>query len=1202
MVRRSASSLLVALVAAACSEPSGPFAERSPASPSLSSVALRVGSVAADGTTPATVTVRALDDQGAPIPGALVGVTYASGATVTPASPTTDATGTVEITITSETPTADAVDVSVDGVVLGVAPVLAFHDCEYRAFVDGACAPPKMIRLDPALPTTWGGVAPRRIAVADMDGNGLADVAVADPDGQAIQVLVALGDGTFSPRWRHDAGAAVQDLVVADVTGDAIQDVVTVANGRIEVLPGVGDGTLREAVPQAEVAPAEVGEAADLDADGDLDLVTRIPGGVGVALNDGAGAFPAHVAYAATEPPQSTLMATAIAVGDLDGDERPDVAAVFGPTSEVVVRLGAGGGALGPPAGYPTGTSPSAIALADLDEDGRIDVVTANYGAAAANQDRTVSVLLGGGDGSLGVGVEYPTGPNPVSIVAADLDRDGHADVVTADANGASATVLLGDGSGHLARTAAYEAGQVPRQVVVARIDRDALPDLVALDGAQGVVRGIRGLGDGRFAAPRFGGFVDYSGPMAVADVGGDGVKDVITAPFTSGIVTVAVAPGRGDGTLGAATTTTFVGDPGSGVAVAAGDLDGDGRADLVVPVTGDNAVGVLLAEAHGTLTFDATYAVGNGPAAAAIGDVDGDGDADVVVADGAWDGGTVTVLLGDGLGAFSAGGRFTAGGFPRAVALADLDADGDLDAVIGGASGWELRVMKGDGAGSFTLTGAWGAGSASFETPSVAVADLDGDGHLDAVATDPGGHRVGVFFGVGDGTFSERVTHDVGMTPNALALGDVDGDTLLDVVTADVDSGTVTLLRGAGGGSFAAGSSHLAREAPRTITAARMDCDALDDVVLQTVRFTQIMPGTADGLEGWTPLLLGRRPSALASGDLDGDGVEDVVAVSSESASLGVALGLGHGGFARFTPYGIAGSPTEVAVGDLDGDGHPDLAVTHVSSYDGTSTVGVLLGRGDGTFDAEVTRAAGTGGTHLALGDVDGDGTLDVAVSGTPSASLLRGNGDGTFADPVALPTAPGSIPGWATGTPTCVGLALGDLDGDGTLDVITSNRSTDGADRSLDEVAILLGAGSGAFEPRIALPAWYPYRPVVADLDGDGDRDVVATSNGAVLTVLVNAGDGTFEAVTLQVPMSGISAAAADLDLDGDDDLVTVGWSGLAVHRNEGGLAFDSFTFLLPVQVASLVLADLDGDGRPDVVPLGQGSGALPLLNREP
>lgn len=275
-----------------------------------------------------------------------------------------------------------------------------------------------------------------------------------------------------------------------------------------------------------------------------------------------------------------------------------------------------------------------------------------------------------------------------------------------------------------------------------------------------------------------------------------------------------------------------------------------------------------------------------------------------------------------------------------------------------------------------------------------------------------------------------------------------------------------------------------------------------------------------------------GSSPSSAVVMDLDGDGQLDLVTANSGDHSVSVLLGRGKGAFQARVDYPLAGSGTAVAAADLNGDGKPDIVVTSTGNGD---VVSVLLGRGDGTlqprsdFPAPLSLA-------FAVADVNRDGKLDVAVTGADvgSVSVLLGNGDGTLQPKVDVPI--GQDP---------LSIAIADVNGDGKPDLIVGDTTTKYV------VGALLGNGDGTFQPQIdssstAIPNAVMQATAIAvgDIDGDGKLDMIAvadmTGDGTLdlvvtsrdtstVSVLAGTGHGTFERLFAFPVASGPSAVAA-------------------------------------------------------------------------
>jgi ATP:corrinoid adenosyltransferase len=345
--------------------------------------------------------------------------------------------------------------------------------------------------------------------------------------------------------------------------------------------------------------------------------------------------------------------------------------------------------------------SPLAVAVGDFTNDGNMDIVTANSG-------RTVSVLLGNGNGTFtaATGSPYPVGSVPRAVAVGDFTGDGNLDIVTANYNDGTVSVLLGNGNGTF--TAATGS-----------------PYSVGLSN----------------------GYTQRTNAVAVGDFTGDGNLDIVTANDGTGSGTVSVLLGNGKGAFTAATGSPYPVDPvvGSLTAVAVGDFTGDGNLDIVTADfnydnnDGTGTVSVLLGNGKGAFTVatGSPYPVGGGPRGVAVGDFNHDGNLDIVTAN--FDDGTVSVLLGNGKGAFTAatGSPYPVGGGPRGVAVGDFNHDGNLDIVTANGDG-TVSVWLGNGKGTFTTKRTFTVGTSSASGtssfPAAAAGDFTNDGYLDGI------------------------------------------------------------------------------------------------------------------------------------------------------------------------------------------------------------------------------------------------------------------------------------------------------------------------------------------------------------------------------------------------------------------------------------------------------------------------------------
>ncbi|HKV82886.1 MAG TPA: FG-GAP-like repeat-containing protein, partial [Candidatus Sulfotelmatobacter sp.] len=563
--------------------------------------------------------------------------------------------------------------------------------------------------------------------------------------------------------------------------------------------------------------------------------------------------------------------------------------------------------------------------------------------------------------------------------------------------------------------------------------------------------------------------------------------------------------------------------------------------------------VSVLLGNGDGTFQAVRNFPVGEAPVSVAVGDFNGDGIPDLAIGnagDPMMDGqpGSVSVLLGNGDGTFRPAASLSAGESPSSVAVGDFNRDGHFDLAVTDLLSGSVWVLLGNGDGSFQTGQSFPTDSASGSLPeAVAVGDLNGDSKPDLIVANNKWDTYSVLLGNGDGTFGPPVSFAAGGAPEAEAIGDFNGDGVLDLAGVNSASGTVSVLLGFGDGSLQAARSYPTNGPFFSLVAADFNGDGKLDVVTPG----SLLLGNGDGtFQAPRTLVSGADPFSVAVGDFNGDGKLDLAVADNGSNNVYILLGNGDGTFQPALAFDVGAPARSVVVGDFNGDGKPDLAITNVGCLNcPPSTVAVLLGNGDGTFQTARVFAVGSDPQSVAVGDLNGDGKLDLVIAdGVNGAIVLLGNGDGTFqqAQFLAAGTFPASV-------------AVRDLNGDGKADLVVANSASGGAPGA---VFLLLGNGDGTFQTAKNLSTLGDlWSVVVGDFNGDGKPDLAVASADAAY-VLVGNGDGNFQAPQpFAASGDGLSIASGDFHGDGKLDLaISNDSSTLSVLRNNTVQAFFS------------------------------------------
>ena len=709
------------------------------------------------------------------------------------------------------------------------------------------------------------------VATGDFNGDGKLDVVNIDYSSD-LNVILGNGDGTFQAPITLNIANGVNvyyAITVGDFNGDHLLDVALwatdVITGNMDVLIYLGNGAGGLTFSGSYAAPGSNSflpgpnslVAADVNGDGKLDLVALTPyNGVFIFLGKGDGTFQTPVAYA-TGCTTGTGPCNGLAVGDLNGDGKPDLALEANETT--------GGG---------------------------------------------ISILLNNGSGAFGTATYYPVGIGGVfaagGIAIGDVNGDKKPDVVVGSSS-VTAIVYLNQGAGTFAVKGTV--GSVPlnptNNVVLADINNDKKLDIIVPDGA-GDVFTFYGTGKGTFTAgPAYPLQAQNNGGndlVAVGDFNGDGTLDVLD---TNGLETNTVSLGRGDGTFQTnqiyAYNTNLVANN-----IATADFNGDGFPDTAQSLTGGK-IGINLGSSHGVLgtasLVVASTCANNAVEWVAAGDVNGDGKADIVATLQDYNGAgcqnnTVAVLTGKGTGKFNKAVYYPTGSTAQEqiVYLVDVNGDGKLDIVTENSDG-SISVLLNKGNGTYSA-GVLNTGmSAINPLPNyLAFADFNGDGKMDiAVATNGNISAVYVLPGNGNGTFGAPIQTATPYYPITLAAADFNKDGKADLLVTTTANGCTNndrgyaYLKGNGDGTFAPGSLNcLPYQSPSIPVVADLNGDGKLDVVIAYYGGIPtgpvVLQGNGDGTFTNSEIFYSGRSvtSAAVVADFNGDGMPDIALLNS--------------------------------------------------------------------------------------------------------------------------------------------------------------------------------------------------------------------------------------------------------------------------------------------------------------------------------
>ena len=588
---------------------------------------------------------------------------------------------------------------------------------------------------------------------------------------------------------------------------------------------------------------------------------------------------------------------------------------------------------------------------------------------------------------------------------------------------------------------------------------------------------------------------------------------------------------------------------------VVVGDINGDGFADVLVPIWNDNEIAILHGNADGSLSPPQFLSIMQAYAVA-VGDMNGDGNADLVsISSDNYQASTVSVLLADGHGNLQPASQQTISGiYPTVVGRADLDGDGQPDLVlqVQPPEGYNLLVwLRNTGNGNFAPP----VTLAYLTEPHIALADFNRDGKPDLIYrmldVTTGNSFFHLLLNKGGGTFNDQAPvgfNGIVGIPTAI---DFNLDGIPDLVVQQIQSTTTTILysfRGNGDGSFTqVGQMNLSLS--YDFVTADFDHDGFPD--LAGANGQKILYLFGDGHGNFTPQeIVGSGTTVVGLGDINGDGLPDIVA-SDYSNFVTVSLGRKDRSFSSplvLSPPGWG----SVTLGDVNGDGFPDIFVGGVDDpADSLYLPGtVFLNQGNNSFASGVY----TDPSSFAIENLTSKGA---DLMGTTSSSLViwPNNGTSTFSpSPITVPTI--SLPG---------PVHIADMDGDGHPDIVTFNE-------------IFFGNGSYQFT---SVPLAIGPNFAVGDFNGDGRLDIISGSS-----VFLNKGNRRFQGAATNIPQ-GLLMAVGDFNGDGKDDMVlSDGGPTLSIwYSNGDGTFYQAAELNIGQQAGAFLVGDFNGDGRVDL-----------------
>lgn len=890
----------------------------------------------------------------------------------------------------------------------------------------------------------------------------------------------------------------------------------------------------------------------------DLAFTTRFAGGNGIATHT----FAQKTDFASSANPEG------IAAGDLNNDGKPDLA-VTNPGNNTVSLFMNSGATVAVPAYAPhtelaTGTTPRDIAIDDFDNDGNLDIVVSNSGAAS------VSVFRNQGTGTFAPKLDFAASTGAQAIATGDVDADGRADIVVVNKTAGTVSVLINTITGSNITFAAHSdftVGTSPAGVAMGDLNHDGRPEIAVTNSGSNTVSVFSNKSvPGTLS---IGLRIDHPTGTTPAGVAISRVNDNSQAEM--------IVVNKGDASItlyqafnqfglytyfGTKTNVTTMASPES---VVVHDLDGDGKLDLTVNGPGGISVLRNISPNSYTPTFEPKddFTAGTGVTDLVIADLDRDGFPDIATANGG--SGNVSVLHNTIFNVTSF--LPISAGTGSTVTIKGNSFTGATAVSFGGTPATSFTVVS-----STVITAVVGAGASGDVSVTTPLGTTTLGGFLFTNA--PVITSFTPLFGPA-GTVVTITGERFGATPeaNLVRFGAVEAE----ITAASATQLTVTVPAGATYDLITVTTNKYSSQSKLPFN----------------VRFTGPVNYTDNSFAPRVDFVAGVTPEGVAVGDFDDNGKPDVVVANLGSDDVSVFGNTSSAqaiALEKIFDMETGSGPVGVVVADLDGDGKQDIATAN----SGASTVSVIRNAsviGSISFQTNVDYATATNPQSIAVGDFDIDGRPDLVTANftnSGSVSILKNTSTVGLSFGAKQDIAVGSFP---------ADVAVGDFNNDGKPDLVVAiSNST--------KVAVLINNSvtSISFMPKVEYTVdAFPFNVAAADTDGDGDIDIFSGGSGGFTRVVLirNNGQGVFESASgPQILTEPTSFAVGDLNGDGKPDVVQTSGSAtgtMTVLRNGGTNAWNNFSYGTSPDPGGIAIADMNLDGFPDVIHTSRADGKV-------
>ncbi|CAF0957422.1 unnamed protein product [Adineta steineri] len=647
------------------------------------------------------------------------------------------------------------------------------------------------------------------LAAGDFNNDNQSDVVVANSDTDNINILFGLNNGLFTSPMTYSIGSdsSPQYVITGDIDKDNHLDIITLNSkeNTMSIIMNYGNGSFGQQKKYSTGSnsfPTSI-VMGDLNNDNRNDFVitNKQDDSIGIFLGFDYTSFQNEITYSIN----NTQGAEAVTVSDFNNDKYLDIAVVYWGSWQLAIFLGHSDGNFSLLTIYSTGSNSTPVALVvnDFNKDNHADIAIGYAGSNA------IGIFLGFGNGSFSNQVMFSTGidTEPYSLAVGDLNNDNRTDIVSVNINASNLGIFIGDGMGNFTLMETYLTGVAtqPRAAAIGDINNDGNMDIVVCTYITSAVYVFLGYGNGSFQTQVLYSVGDQSWPTSIilADFNNDSHLDVAVSNYNGN--NVGILLGLGDGTFDNVSTYS-TGDGARPSSLAVGDFNNDKVLDIAVPNYGTSTTVILFGFGDGTFLLGTSYSTGEGssPYSIAAGDFNRDGQLDIVVANP--NANNVGVFLAYGRENYAGVIKYRSadGSQPQSIALSDFNHDGWLDIVVTNYGIDNIGILFGLGNAIFSpmITYSTGINSSPY---SIAIADFNHDNHSDIVVTNSETDNIAIFHGYSNGTFALTALYSTGTRsrPYTVTVGDLNSDNYLDIIIANSGTNNIFILYGYPNGTF---------------------------------------------------------------------------------------------------------------------------------------------------------------------------------------------------------------------------------------------------------------------------------------------------------------------------------------------------------------------------------------------------------------